>query len=124
MKKFLSIVLVVLLTPLMVSGQPSWDTEGVKVNPTANTVLATTGLLPGQFAGAFWTIIISSSVLTLVVIEELNNVGAVVKSQAIFLPAGGSYTLHIMFGWDNETELRLRLNNTIVGSVQGSLIRE
>lgn len=110
----------------------NWDTAGILTNPAANAILADTGPqtypTSGDGSGTLnFTVIVSSTVACIVHIELRDAANAAtIKSQAVILPANGTFQSikNLAVPLNGGERLRLRLQAAITGSAQGSIVRQ
>jgi len=100
-----------------------WYTAGTLTNPTAATVLATTGLILHR-AGTSYTITVSANIGAAFTIEERDSVPTVIGSQFINWPVTLSpFVQTFKFTYDQTVELRVVLHANITGIAQASIVR-
>lgn len=95
----------------------SWYSAGPQANPAVDTVLATTS--PVSDLGADYVmVVIAASAAAQVMMEWLDDVDAVVKSQTLNVPASGTFAETFPYPLSNALhDLRLRLINGVPGGV-------
>lgn len=99
----------------------SMVTNGVKTNPAANTILADATMI-SDIGGSEVYVIVSSNALAGIAFEHIDTDGTTVLNSHLFaVPANGNFTTTFFEGTKSGDHLRLRLNNLIVGSVQGTI---
>jgi hypothetical protein len=99
-----------------------WYSEGIKINPAANTLLADTGTVDTDLTGEI-RLLVASTAVGAVVLQHMDTANLVVLHSQIFpLIANGVLELNPIVDLLQGERIRIIANALITGQVQCSMM--